>query len=171
MPYSTSQVSRIVGISVQSVRDWTRTYAPLLSPEARGESGTRQFGDDDLNTMRTIAALRATGYPPDEIMRRMQDGSTPPVVDATPQPAPQEAPEATLSPTTILSSIVGRLDASDARFLALERRVEQQRAEQQTLLRDRQQYGITMLMIGVGIGIVVMAAIFYAVYMVWFQVT
>jgi DNA-binding transcriptional MerR regulator len=135
MPYTPTQVSKLIGISVQSVRNWTREYAVLLSPEARGDNGQRLFGDEDLETMRTIAALRSSGMSPAEIIRRMQDCAVPPIVDVaqeSPQPitteahtGPQEGPGTALALQAAYTSLVGRLDT-------LERRLDAQASEART---------------------------------------
>jgi DNA-binding transcriptional MerR regulator len=138
MPSTPAQVAKLIGISVQGVRDWTKQYAPILSPTARGENGARLFDDTDLHTMQTIASLRQTGLRAEEIIRRVQDGDVPPIVDITPEPPqtsptehnenPQVAPETALAlqmAQTTLSAMLARMDA-------MERRQEAQVSEGRT---------------------------------------
>ena len=129
MPHSPAQVAKTLGISVQSVRDWTRQYAPILSPQARGENGPRLFDDNDLNTMRTIAGLRRSGLRADEIIQRVQHGSIPPIVDVAhespqqqPTETPQTATEAPLALYALQSSLDKRIDALERALVALDQR-------------------------------------------------
>lgn len=88
MAYSPAQVAKVLGMTAQSVRNWSRDYAALLSPTARGDAGQRAFNDQDLDVLRNVVALRRSGLPPAEILTRLQ-GGVPPVVDAQAQAAPE----------------------------------------------------------------------------------
>ena len=129
MPHLPAHVARTLGISVQSVRDWTRQYAPILSPRARGENGPRLFDDTDLATMQTIASLRRSGLRADEIIQRVQDGEVPPIVDIaheSPQQqsteTPQTAPDAPLALYALQSSLDKRIDALERALITLDQR-------------------------------------------------
>lgn len=139
MPYTPAQVARLVGVSVQSIRNWSRDYAVLLSDQATGTAGVRQFNEEDVETLRTVATLRKTGLPPAEIIRRVQEGSAPPIVDAavsplqptlqSPTPSPQEAPQA---PEMALMVLHTAHNALQGRLEALEARLDRQAAEART---------------------------------------
>jgi DNA-binding transcriptional MerR regulator len=138
MPYKPAEVAKLIGISVQAVRDWSRQYAAILSPQARGEQGPRQFDDSDLDTMRTIAGLRRTGLRADDIIQRVQDGSIPPLVEVA-QEAPQQSPQephtnVTAPPGEALALQIAHttLTALQSRLDALEQRLDNQAREGRT---------------------------------------
>src|SRR5215203_2297028 len=81
MPSTPAQVAKQANVSVQSIRNWTKEYAELLSPEARGEMETRLFSDADVEVLLTIAGLRRIGWPAAEILRHVKEGTVPAVVD------------------------------------------------------------------------------------------
>lgn len=152
MPTTTRQLSKIAKISEQSVRNYTREYAELLSPAARGESGPRLFSDEDVQTICTVATLRREGVPPAEVIERLRRGDV--YIDTTTDqnrphqatPSPQEGQGDALMPLAVQSSMVARLDS-------VERRLD---------TRDRQAM-LWHIGTGVWIGMVLMAAIFFAV--------
>lgn len=146
-----TEVARKANVSVQTVRNYTREYANLLSPGARGEVGTRLFSDEDVEVFCTIAALRKSGVPPGEIAQRIRNNEAPPIIDVTPQATPQEAtgsPQAALEATP---SLQAQPTSLEVRVVAVEtvndmilKRLDAMREEQ----KDRINYGITMLVIG-----------------------
>lgn len=114
MPTTTRQIAKLAGISEQSVRNYSRDYAELLSPGATGEHGPRLFDDTDAQTMRTIAALRKEDVSRADIISRLRRGDI--VVDATPSPhnaTPNatDGPHAAIMPPQVQSTILARLDA------------------------------------------------------------
>jgi DNA-binding transcriptional MerR regulator len=116
MPTTTRQMAKLAGASEQSIRNWSRDYAELLSPSARGEHGPRLFDDADAQTLRTIAELRRANVPPDEVMARLRGGDVyiDVVPHTTPQqatPSPQESHSEAFAPPMVLSSLVARLEA------------------------------------------------------------
>lgn len=114
MPITTRQVAKLAGISEQSVRNYSRDYAELLSPSATGEHGPRLFDDTDAQTLCTIAALRKEDVSRADIISRLQRGDI--VLDATLSPhnaTPnatdgQHAPQ---MPLQVQSMLMARLDA------------------------------------------------------------
>lgn len=76
-----SQVARRANVSSQTIRNYSRDYAELLSPSANGSDGPRLFTDDDVNTLCSIAALRKSGVPPGDVAERIRNGQMPPVID------------------------------------------------------------------------------------------
>lgn len=149
---TTRQLARLAGISEQTVRNYSRDYSDLLSPQARGDAGPRLFSDQDVQLLCTVASLRREDVPRAEIMARLQRGDI--VVDATPNHnTPQQAPKAGQGDALAVLDVQPMLLA---RFEAIERRL------------DAQQRGEMLWHIGTGIwiGMVLMGAIFFAVWLV-----
>lgn len=118
MPTTTRQMAKIAGISEQTVRNYTRDYAELLSPKARGDMGARLFDDQDVRTLCTVASLRKEDVPPVEVIERVRAGDI--VISPTPQqatPSPQQATE-TPQPLALAHS---DLRVLQSRFAAMER--------------------------------------------------
>lgn len=100
MPATTRQMAEIAGVSEQTVRNYTRRYAELLSPQARGETGPRLFNDQDVQVFCSIAAMSRENIPPQEVIERIKDGDV--YIDhTTPQ---QTTPNAPQSPQTPLEA-------------------------------------------------------------------
>jgi DNA-binding transcriptional MerR regulator len=144
MPHTPAQVAKVIGISVQAVRDWSRQYAPLLSPQARGAQGARLFDDNDVATLRTIAGLRRSGLRAEEIIRRVQDGEIPPIVDIAHESTPQQATETPQTPTDAPLALHIAHSALQSRIDAVERSV--------ALLEQRQAARVDALVTGIVIG-------------------
>lgn len=116
MPTTTRQLAKIAGISESSVRNYTRDYADLLSPQGRGDAGSRLFSDADVQTLCTIATLRKEEVPRAEIIERIQRGD----IAIDPTASPQQAttsPSAPLATVEVQAIIAGR-------FRAIERRLD-----------------------------------------------
>ncbi len=62
-----ADAARVSGISSHALRYYER--AGLLDPVDRNESGHRRYGDDDLERIRFLTKLRATGMPIREVRR------------------------------------------------------------------------------------------------------
>lgn len=107
MPATTAQIAKIAGVSVQTVRNYTREYGELLSPQARGEAGARVFNDEDTRIFCAIVDLRKSGVPAAEVAQRIRRGDV--VIDGyatlttsvAPHQAPQTATEAPQVPTKV----------------------------------------------------------------------
>jgi len=150
-----AQVARKANVTAQSIRNWSRDYADLLSPAARGEAGSRLYTDEDVQILCTIATLRKSGVPPGEVAGRVRNEDVPPFIEATanaPSNEPQEPLKTGLDATFALQLVQPTLNG---RFEAIERRLE---------ARDRQA-ALWTLGTGIWIGMVVMAAIFFAVWL------
>lgn len=93
MPITTRQLSKIANVSEQTVRNYTRDYGELLSPQARGENGNRLFSDEDVQIFRSIADLRRQDVPPAEVIKRLRVGDI--YIDAKPHQATPNEPQAT----------------------------------------------------------------------------
>lgn len=114
MPISTRQVAKLAGISEQSARNYSRDFAELLSPAATGAHGPRLFSDTDVQTIRTIAALRKEDVSRADIIARLRRGDI--VVETTPNPQQAtpnatDSPHAAIMPPQVQSAMLARLDA------------------------------------------------------------
>lgn len=169
---TTAQVAKIANVSLQSVRNWTRQYPELFTPEARGEAadGVRLFSDRDVEVMCAIADLRKSGVPSSEVIARINNGDVPPIVDieATPHESPHEAPtapheaqEAPLATQTVLSSLNARFEGHDRLFEALQRQLDTQAAQQRAERHDR----LWTLGLGILIGMVAAMVLFVVAYL------
>lgn len=150
-----AQVARKANVTAQSIRNYSRDYADLLSPAARGDDGPRLYTDKDVDTLCTIAALRKSGVPPHEVAGRVRNGDAPPIVDVVanaPLNDPQEALKAGQEASFAIQIVQSTLNA---RFEAIERRFE---------ARER---GALWWAWGQGIwlGMVLMGAIFFAMWL------
>lgn len=148
-----SQVAKRANVSAQTIRNYSADYAALLSPSANGSSGPRLYSERDIEMLCAIAALRKSGVPAGEVAARLQSENAP-VIDAvanTPSNQPQEALKAghssDLAPQLILSSINGRFEALERRFETRERQAQ-----------------LWFFGLGLWVGIVVMGAIFFALW-------
>lgn len=148
---TTKQVAKIANVSEQTVRNYTRDYAPLFSTAARGENGTRLFSDEDVQVFCAIADLRKSGVPPAEVIERVRVGNV--VIDVAPQNNPHEA---TQSPQTALEApqmlMVVRSD--------LQRQINEIKRTQATLIRAGVLWGVVLGAIGaLGVGAFVLWAL------------
>lgn len=116
---TTRQLARIANVSESTIRNYSRDYAELLSPQARGDFGPRLFDEADVSTLVTVANLRREDVPRVEIIERLKRGDI--VIDAAPSPQqaapkPQDAPHAALAVVDVQSIIVGRIEAVERRL-------------------------------------------------------
>jgi len=153
MPTTTRQLAKIADVAEQTVRNYTRDYAELLSPQARGDVGARLFSDEDVRVFCSIATLRKENVPPAEVIRRIQNGDT--YIDAKPQQAtpnePQGAQAASSAPQAIIIS-----PRSIQTLVDVLRRSEQQSHKQ--LLWT---HGVAFYL-----GMVTMGVMFYVVWLI-----
>lgn len=96
MPHTTAQITKLANVSPQTVRNYTREYGELLSPQARGETGPRLFNDEDTRIFCAIVDLRKAGVPAAEIIERIRRGDV--VIDVAPQAPPHEATNSPQAP-------------------------------------------------------------------------
>lgn len=114
MPTTTRQLAKIADVAEQTIRNYSRDYADLLSPQARGNAGPRLFSDADVQTICTIATLRKEDVPRAEIIERLKLGDI--VVEATPSPHQatpnaQEGQHAPLATQLALSGMQHQINA------------------------------------------------------------
>lgn len=124
MPTTTRQLAKIADVAEQTIRNYTRDYADLLSPQARGDAGPRLFSDADVQTVCTIATLRKEDVPRAEIIERLTRGDI--VIDATPSPhqatpnAQEGQGEALIAPL-VLSTMQRQMDAIQRQMDTIQR--------------------------------------------------
>lgn len=139
MPTTTRQLAKIAAISEQTVRNYTRDYAELLSPQARGDAGARLFSDEDVRVFCAIATLRKEGVPPAEVIRRINGGDT--FIDVKPQQTTPNEPQATQA----------ALDAPQMLMVVrsdLQRQINEIKHTQSVLVRGALLWGILLGAIG-----------------------
>ena len=73
--YTMLETSQLTGISKPSLRNYTRTYAPYLSPNATPAPGeARVFTRDDLRVLRFAYSATETGSTHDQVLQRLAAG-------------------------------------------------------------------------------------------------
>lgn len=142
-----AQVAKSANVTVGTIRNWTRDYGDLLSPEARGENGPRRFNDEDVSVILAIAALRKSGVPPSEIAQHVSNHEVPPVVDAnvdTPQSPLQSDYNALQSVQVLPQALQIAHNALQSRVEAVERALQ--------LVEQRQAARVDALVTGIVLG-------------------
>jgi DNA-binding transcriptional MerR regulator len=135
-------VARLANIHPNTVRKYSEQYGALLSARARGEHGDRLYNDEDVATIRTIAALRSSGVPPGEVLARIQAGDAPTVIDVEPQPSTPLH-----NPTQPLHGDVAPLAVHMA-YMSLQSRIEAVERNQARLLSEALRWGMVLGAIG-----------------------
>lgn len=148
-----SQVARKARVAPNTVRNHVRDFPDLFSEAARGLKGNRLFSESDVEALCSLVALKDSGMPLAEAAERLHVQEASPIIDVAATPlqnpsSPQQGQGAVLSVQVVYSSLQSRMET-------IERRIE---------ARERQAYLWTLGM-GVWIGMVVMAAIFFAVWL------
>lgn len=137
---TTSQAAARANIAPNTARNYVREFPDLFSEGARGLEGNRQFDEEDVQTLCSLAALKASGMTLNEAADRLRSQSTPPLIDVAAteaSPSLQEGQEATYALQVIQSSVQPQLEA-----LRLE--IADVRARQST--------GVNLLITGIVIG-------------------
>lgn len=144
-----AQVARTAHVTPQSIRNWSREYAELLSPQASGATGQRLYTDEDVQILCLIADLRKSGVPRDQVAERIRNGELPPIieVEATPQQSlnePQnglnEGAYAPLAMQISYTALQGQIDALTRQFEA--KRVDE--------IRQAEMRGATLALVAGG---------------------
>lgn len=149
--YTPAQIAQRANVHPNSIRNWSRDYADFLSAGARGDNGPRLFDDADLSILCAVAALRKSGVAAADVPAHLRTIS---VVDSlqTPTqiapPAPQEGQGNAVGIQLVYSSLQSRMEAIERRMVA----------------REQRAYW-WVLGTGIWIGVVLMAAIFFAVWL------
>ncbi len=119
-----TQVAKLANVSVNTVRNYGRDFAELLSLDARGENGPRLYNDSDVETICTIAALRNSGVPVAEIAERIRNQEVPPVIDMAATAPLQEPPTELQAPSETAFALQAVQSSLQTRLEAVERRLE-----------------------------------------------
>ena len=84
--YSVSDVSKLVGASVASIRSYAARYASFMSPTATPTAGqVRRFSDGDVKLIAYVYEQTANGATHDQVLDRLTNGAldawnwTPPI--------------------------------------------------------------------------------------------
>lgn len=96
---TTRQLAKLADVSEQTVRNYTRDFGELLSPQARGDAGPRLFSDEDVQIFCSIANLRKANVPPAEVIERIRRGDV--YIEATPSPQQATPNEPKATPTSL----------------------------------------------------------------------
>ena len=101
----TTEIAKHVDVTPNTVRNWTRLYAPHLSPTATptGENEERVFTRRDMAVFEMIAQLRAEGFNHGQIAARL--GETVIGEGEIETPQQNEMPEAPQPPATITGDV------------------------------------------------------------------
>jgi DNA-binding transcriptional MerR regulator len=66
-------LAKLVNVSGDTLRRWTSTYEPFLTPGATPPKGkTRLLSDHDIRVLLLVATLRDAGQDPEEIVARLE---------------------------------------------------------------------------------------------------
>ena len=122
--FTPAQVAKRANLHSNTVRNYSRDYAELLSLGARGEAGPRLYTDEDVDTICTIAALRKSGMLPAAIVERIHADPAPPVVDVEPTQSPQTGYNALKAPEVAPTSLQAPYNTLQRDYVALQRRYE-----------------------------------------------
>jgi DNA-binding transcriptional MerR regulator len=169
--YTPSQVAKRAGNNPQTIRNYSKEFAPFLSPGARVTHGARLYTDEDMQILCIISDLRKAGAPRDEIIARLKDREVPPIIDLTPQQVSKEArepsnagQETALTLNAVLPTLNGRFEAIERHIDALERRVDAEATRHDSALAELEQQrkrevslAVTFFMLG-AIAILVIVA-------------
>ena len=139
MMQTTAQVAKLANISVQSVRNYTRTFSELLSPHARGEHGDRLYNEADVEMVCKIAVLRKCGVPPGEIIEQIRWEQAQEFVDVASPQSKEQAAEPTTESTkddAVEFVPIEVLQATQALMLDAQRRERQLQEQINQLLRE-----------------------------------
>lgn len=149
--YTPAQIAQRANVHPNTVRNYSRDYAEFLSPGARGDDGPRLFDDADLSVLCAVAALRKSGVSAADVPAHLRTISLVDTIQTPTLPAPQNAQEGqgeALSLQMVSNMLQSRLEA-------LERRIE---------ARERHSH-LWTLGTGVWVGMVLMGALFFAVWL------
>ena len=119
------QVARALGISDTQLRNWGNEFAEYLSSSANpGKNKVRQYTEDDLSILQTIAVLRDQETPYDEIHAALNNGTrlelTPSIddnqTDQNDRQEPQQAIELYQAFKTTIEAYERQIETKDSRI-------------------------------------------------------
>ena len=131
--YRPSEVVRITGLSLSSVKNHCKTYAGYLSPGASQVGQTRYFTPDDLRVLAFVAQHSRQGLPRSEIIARLDAGELVAFDWQPPQDAPQQPTDSATTPGQVAMVLINRLSVD----LDSARERERELTERLIALQDR----------------------------------
>lgn len=76
MAYSTGNVADLIGVSRETVRQWTIEYGKHMSDAATPKEGAyRRYNDDDVRIFAYIVKSRSLGLDTDEVHKALSQGA------------------------------------------------------------------------------------------------
>lgn len=171
--YTPSQAAQLLGVHVNSVRQWVDAYADVLSDGAR--SRPRLLSPADLAVLQLVQQLRAENLPRSEVLQRLRqtplaDRQQPfieaaPAVAVQPTETPTDSPTAPLVPLDVSATLVDLAMLVDRRATAtqeaLQRLDERTSARLQRLETQRSVWlGVAVgLLLGLALGVILAAVL------------
>ena len=121
------QVSDYLGVSDNTIRrQWSPEFAAFLSPTANpGKGETRQYGEDDIAVLETIAVLRQQQKSYEEIHAALTEGVR---LETTEGQRPEKQPETDEKPpetALVTTAFAAALESYENRLTKLEDRLEE----------------------------------------------
>lgn len=127
--YTVGQVAKALGVSDSTIRQWARHFEEYVSEGANPPKGrTRQYNEEDITVLQTIAVLRdqLVGY--EEIDERLSEGERlePPPGAQPGLERPQQPEEGqTIHAALVTDSFSQALKAYDSQISSLQSRLEE----------------------------------------------
>lgn len=107
-----ARASKQIGVPPNTLRSWCRAYAEFLSEGANPAQGEeRRLTPGDVETLRSVAQLRANDIPPEDIIARLRENPSTATTALPPKPL-----ESTVSVPVVSNDLVPASDAIQ-RFL------------------------------------------------------
>ena len=158
--YTPSQAAQLLGVHVNTVRQWTAEFADVLSDGAR--SRPRLLSPGDVAVLQLVQQLRAENLPRSEVLQRLRQTPTAdlqqpwldaaPAVAVQPTETPTDAPTASLAPLDVSAVLVDIAALVDSRTTATHEAI--QRLDERTDARLRTLERQRLLWLGAAVGLV-----------------
>jgi len=122
--YSTVDLSRVLDVSLQTIRNYTKEYARHLSPTATPPKGqTREYTESDAHKLALVADLMRQHFNADEIHAALERG------DTAELPGRQATLSADAAPTAQLIAVMKQRDVLSGQLEATRRQLEDKQGE------------------------------------------
>ena len=159
LEYTPAQAATLVGVHGNSIRAWCREYAEVLSSGASARP--RKLTPGDVATLQHVAAYRAAGLSPTDILQRLRelppDATAAPTVNVTAETvatALASSPDAlTAAIATLAASIA--VDRNAAPGVTVEDFHQAQESTRAELARLR----LALVAVGVAVGVLLLTLI------------
>lgn len=153
----TAEIAKALGVTTNTIRNWTKQYGDHLSPGAQPAAGQeRNYDPHDLAVLRYVQGCVKEGLQHTEIALRLTE-TTIGAAEApeAPQAPTETAPEALL-PLQVAQASIERFDTLQT---ALQRQADRLQAieAQQSRLQE-QRFNTWILVAGIAIGVVLTVA-------------